>query len=95
MNNDIISTSAAIEAAVKYAGFTAEEIHGLKTGYADGLFEISFQSDWSIYICYVDAASCEVLGFGSEPFVDSDYVFDQCGCAGGLKFGLNIVASKK
>lgn len=94
MNNDIISITSAIEAAVNYAGYTVGDIHGLKTDYAGGLFEIGFRSDWSCYDCYVDAVSCEVLGFNSEPFVDSDYVFEQTGAAGGRKFGLSIAASK-
>ena len=94
MNNNIFSITSAIEAAVNYAGYTAQEIHGLKAGYTGGLFEIGFRSDWSCYVCYVDAVSCEVLGFNSEPFVDSDYVFEQTGAAGGRKFGLSIAASK-
>ena len=94
MNNNIISITSAIEAAVNYAGYTAQEIHGLKAGYTGGLFAIGFRPHGSCYVCCGDAVSREGLGFHSEPFVDSDYVFEQTGAAGGRKFGLNIAASK-
>ena len=91
MNNNIISITSAIEAAVNYAGYTAQEIHGLKAGYTGGLFEIGFRSDWSCYDCYVDAVSCEVLGFNSEPYIDSDTIFAQ---EGGAARRFNIAASR-
>lgn len=91
MNNDIISITSAIEAAVEYAGYTVQEIHSLKADYAGGLFEIGFRSDWCCYDCYVDAVSCEVLGFNSEPFVDADYIFEQ---AGGAGWRQNIAANR-
>ena len=94
MTNDIISISSAIQAAADYAGFSTEDIRCTEKHYANGLFEIGFDTDWSRYDCFVDAATGEVLGFNSEPFVDSDYVFEQTGAAGGRKFGLNIAASK-
>lgn len=91
MNNDIISISAAIEAAAKYAGFSAEDIRCTKKEYGSGLFEICFATDWSIYDCYVDALSAEVVGFSSEPYVDSDYIFAQ---DSGASWKYNIAASK-
>ena len=51
----------------------------------------SFNTDWSRYDCFVDAATGEVVGFNSEPYIDSDYIFDQ---EGGAAWRSNIAASK-
>ena len=63
MTNDIISISSAIQAAADYAGFSTEDIRCTEKHYANGLFEIGFDTDWSRYDCFVDAATGEVLGF--------------------------------
>ena len=91
MNNDIISISSAIQAAADYAGFSTEDIRCTEKRYANGLFAISFDTDWSRYDCFVDAATGEVLGFNSEPYIDSDYIFAQ---EGGAAWRFNIAANK-
>ena len=91
MNNDIISISSAIQAAADYAGFSAEDIRCTDKRYANGLFAISFDTDWSRYDCFVDAATGEVLGFNSEPYIDADTIFAQ---EGGAAWRFNIAANK-
>ena len=91
MNNDIISISSAIQAAADYAGFSAEDIRCTEKRYANGLFAISFDTDWSWYDCFVDAATGEVLGFNSEPYIDADTIFSQ---EGGAAWRFNIAANK-
>ena len=91
MTNDIISISSAIQAAADYAGYALEDIRCTGKHYADGLFEICFDTDWSRYDCFVDAATGEVLGFNSEPYIDSDTIFAQ---EGGAAWRFNIAASK-
>ena len=91
MTNDIISISSAIQAAADYAGFATEDIRCTGKRYAGGLFEICFDTDWSRYDCFVDAFSGEVLGFSSEPYIDSDYIFAQ---EGGAARRLNIAANR-
>ena len=91
MNNDIISISSAIQAAADYAGFSTEDIRCTEKRYANGLFAISFDTDWSRYDCFVDAATGEVLGFNSEPYIDADTIFAQ---EGGAARRLNIAANR-
>ena len=91
MTNDIISISSAIQAAADYAGYALEDIRCTEKHYAGGLFEICFNTDWSKVDCFVDAATGEVVGFNSEPYIDSDYIFDQ---EGGAAWRFNIAASK-
>lgn len=91
MTNDIISISSAIQAAADYAGFSTEDIRCTEKHYANGLFEIGFDTDWSRYDCFVDAATGEVVGFNSEPYIDSDTIFAQ---EGGAARRFNIAASR-
>ena len=91
MTNDIISISSAIQAAADYAGYALEDIRCTEKHYAGGLFAICFNTDWSRYDCFVDAATGEVLGFNSEPYIDSDTIFAQ---EGGAAWRFNIAASK-
>ena len=91
MTNDIISISSAIQAAADYAGFATGDIRCTEKRYAAGLFEICFDTDWSRYDCFVDAVSGEVVGFSSEPYIDSDYIFAQ---EGGAAWRFNVAASK-
>ena len=91
MTNDIISISSAIQAAADYAGFSTEDIRCTEKHYANGLFEIGFDTDLSRYDCFVDAATGEVLGFNSEPYIDSDTIFAQ---EGGAAQRFNIAASR-
>ena len=91
MTNDIISISSAIQAAADYAGYALEDIRCTEKHYAGGLFAISFNTDWSKVDCFVDAATGEVVGFNSEPFIDSDYIFAQ---EGGAAWRFNVAASK-
>ena len=91
MTNDIISISSAIQAAADYAGYALEDIRCTEKHYANGLFEIGFDTDWSRYDCFVDAATGEVLGFNSEPYIDSDTIFAQ---EGGAAQRFNIAASR-
>ena len=62
-----ISGEAAILAAIGYAQLTKEEAGGINVRRADGLYEVTFASDWMTYDCYVDAADGEVLGFDQSP----------------------------
>lgn len=91
MTNDIISISSAIQAAADYAGYASEDIRCTEKHYAGGLFAISFNTDWSKVDCFVDAATGEVLGFNSEPYIDSDTIFAQ---EGGAARRFNIAASR-
>ena len=91
MTNDIISISSAIQAAADYAGYALEDIRCTEKHYAGGLFAISFNTDWSKVDCFVDAATGEVLGFNSEPYIDSDTIFAQ---EGGAARRFNIAASR-
>ena len=91
MTNDIISISSAIQAAADYAGYASEDIRCTEKHYAGGLFAISFNTDWSKVDCFVDAATGEVLGFNSEPYIDSDTIFAQ---EGGAARRLNIAANR-
>lgn len=91
MTNDIISISSAIQAAADYAGFATGDIRCTEKHYAAGLFETCFDTDWSRYDCFVDAVSGEVVGFSSEPYIDSDCIFAQ---EGGAARRLNIAANR-
>lgn len=62
-----IPGSAAILAAVEYAGLTEQEVYDVSVRSTDGLYEVTFATDWMRYDCYVDAADYEVLGFDSAP----------------------------
>ena len=91
MTNDIISISSAIQAAADYAGYALEDIRCTEKHYAGGLFAICFNTDWSKVDCFVDAATGEVLGFNSEPYIDADTIFAQ---EGGAAWRFNIAANK-
>ena len=59
--------SMAICAAAREAGITEQEMKNTLVSNKDGLFEISFSTEWMIYECYVDERSLEVLGFDYRP----------------------------
>lgn len=73
-----ITSNTAIFAAIAYAQLTREEVCNINVRHTDGLYEVTFESDWMRYDCYVDENDGEVLGFDlaplSEPAVLSEQV---------------------
>ena len=59
--------SMAICAAAQEAGITEQEMRNTLVSNQNGLFEISFTTEWMMYECYVDEESLEVLGFDYRP----------------------------
>lgn len=59
--------SMAICAAAREAGITEQEMKNTLISYQDGLFDITFATQWMMYECYVDEESLEVLGFDYRP----------------------------
>ncbi len=62
--------TAAIAAALNYAGLDNEQVQCAFICREDELFEIAFRTDWLKYDCYVDADTLDVLGFNTEPVPD-------------------------
>lgn len=81
MNNDMmISISRATAAAAEYAGYSLDDIRDVNAEYVGGTYEISFNTDWGCYDCYVNAVASEVLGFNYEPSLDTESIYGQdCG----------------
>ena len=65
-----ITSNTAIFAAVEYANITREEAGNINVRHADGLYEVTFESDWMRYDCYVDENDGEVLGFDQQPLAE-------------------------
>ena len=57
----------ALCAAAKEAGITQQEMRNTLVSHGNGLFEISFSTEWMSYDCYVDEETLEVLGFDYKP----------------------------
>ncbi|MBE7004111.1 MAG: hypothetical protein E7425_07480 [Ruminococcaceae bacterium] len=62
-----ISANTAILCAVNYAKLNEQEVGDIGVRHADGLYEITFSTDWMQYDCFVDESDGEVLGFDSRP----------------------------
>ena len=62
-----ITANTAVLAAVTYASLTMQEIGDLSVRRADGLYEVTFATDWTQYDCFVDEENGEVLGFDCRP----------------------------
>ena len=72
-----ISGNAAILAAIGYAQIAAGEAGNIAVRRTDGLYEVTFESDWMRYDCYVDAIDGEVLGFDCEPLPEPAVLCEQ------------------
>ena len=62
-----ISGNTAILAAITYAQLSEREAGNIAVRRTDGLYEVTFESDWMRYDCFIDAYDGEVLGFDPEP----------------------------
>ena len=71
-----ITANSAVLAAVAYANLTLEEIGELAVRRTDGLYEICFASDWTLYDCFVDENDGEVLGFDCRPVPEHMLLID-------------------
>lgn len=65
-----ITANTAIFAAVAYADIAREEACNITVRHTDGLYEVTFESDWMRYDCYVDENDGEVLGFDLAPLAE-------------------------
>lgn len=65
--NKNYTAADAIAAAVKYASITHETVYSPSAKYEDGYYHVVFYTDWTMYECYVDAATLDVPGFNHEP----------------------------
>lgn len=75
--NKNISGNAAILAAVGYAQIAIEEAANVAVRRTDGLYEVTFETDWMRYDCFVDLFDGEVLGFGLEPLPEPTVLCEQ------------------
>lgn len=57
----------ALRAAAREAGVSEHAMRNTLVSNKDGLFEISFSTEWMMYECYVDEQSLDVLGFDYRP----------------------------
>ena len=57
----------ALCAAAKEAGITQQEMRNTLVSHGNGLFEISFSTQWMSYDCFVDEVTLEVLGLDYRP----------------------------
>lgn len=64
---NMITSAAAMMAALEYAGLNIGETYDRHIVVRDGLFEISFRTLFMVYEIYVDAFSGELPGFNCEP----------------------------
>lgn len=63
-----LSAAAALEIAAEQAGVELSDVKNVDLNVdPDELYRIAFHGDWMHYICYIDCASGEILGFFSEP----------------------------
>ena len=76
MKNNI-SGQAAICAAVGYAQIAIEEAGNIAVRRTDGLYEVTFETDWMRYDCFVDALDGEVLGFDLAPLPEPAVLCEQ------------------
>ena len=76
MKNNI-SGNAAIHAAIEYAQLIGQEVYHINARRTDGLYEVTFETDWMRYDCYVDAADGEVLGFDQAPVSEPAMLCEQ------------------
>lgn len=65
-----ITSNTAVFAAVAYADITLEDACNINVRHTDGLYEVTFESDWMRYDCYVDENDGEVLGFDLAPLAE-------------------------
>lgn len=65
--NKTYTSADAIAAAVKYASITHETVYAPSATLEDSFFHVVFYTDWTMYECYVDAATMDVPGFNHEP----------------------------
>lgn len=77
MKKNNISGNTAILAAIQYVRITEREVGNIDVRRADGLYEVTFETDWMTYDCYVDAADGEVLGFDCSPVSDPAALCEQ------------------
>ncbi len=62
-----LNTAVALAAAVKAVGAELSEITNETVTLVDGCYEVTFDTDWVRYDCYVDAVTGEVPGIMTEP----------------------------
>ena len=67
-----VSPTRALHAALRCGKLGSEDICCVSTKIQQGLYALSFRSDWLFYESYVDACSGEVLGFSFEPAPSCD-----------------------
>ena len=63
---NVNSFNYILKAVCEYANISLDEMKDESVLFSDGLFEVSFCTDWMSYICYVDMGG-QILGFMSEP----------------------------
>ncbi len=91
MNNNFSYTEAVI-AVLNETGLNVNEARGFNIEQDNGLFSISFRTDWLRYTAYVDCASCEVLGLDFEPCIYMDAEAEQDDTLFGLSIQDNSAA---
>lgn len=67
MNNNY---NFALTAALNETGLDKSEIRCVNMEKEDGLFYITFRTDWQKYECYVDAGTFQVLGLNFMPYTE-------------------------
>jgi hypothetical protein len=68
-----LNTAVALTAAAKAVGAELSEITNETVTLVDGYYEVTFDTEWVRYDCYVDAVTGEVPGIMTEPVPFEDY----------------------
>lgn len=89
-----ISSSAALSAALDYAGLEREQVQCTLICRLDGMYELAFNTDWLRYECYVDEVTAQVLGFSFEPVPDAKQTDSPAGGVLWRSCGRVIAANK-